>query len=107
MEQQGPDFIVTSLLTELKDENNRKDKLIHDLMRVICGFILSLVAVVAGFLWYLNQYDFTSTETITASGIYTLIDSEGNVIAQDISPEEIMEVLENGGNTENSNSKED
>ena len=109
MENAGQDFIVTELLTELKTENIRKSKLIHTLIKVICISILTIVAIIAGFLWYLNQYDFTSTETITASGVYALVDSEGNVIAQDLSPEEIDLILGGtyGEGNENGNQIED
>ncbi|MGN1230055.1 MAG: hypothetical protein ACI4T5_10450 [Prevotella sp.] len=108
MEQdQGQDFIVSMLLAELKSENDRKGRLIQGLVKVICGCLIAILATVGGFLWYLNQYDFSSTETITttATGVYALIDSEGNVIAQDLSPEEIeamMEVL-NGYSEEYNN----
>lgn len=45
------------------------------------------LVTIAGFLLYLNQYDYTSTQSYEANGIYALIDSEGNMIAQDISQE--------------------
>ena len=104
---QDTDFIVSSLLSELKSENDRKSKLIHGLIKVICGCIISVLITIGGFLWYLNQYDFTSTETVTttATGVYALIDSEGNVIAQDLSPEDIQSIMEvlNGNDYENHN----
>lgn len=105
MDVQGPDFIVSSLLSELKSENDRKDKLIKGLIRVICGCVLSILVIVAGFLWYLNQYDFTSTENVTATGVYAIVDSDGNVIAHDLTPEEIQRilgVLNDGQGSENS-----
>lgn len=100
--EQNEDFIVSALLSELKSENTRKDKTIKALLRVICGCVASLIVVIGGFLWYLNQYDFCSTETTTttATGVYTLVDSEGNVIAQDISPEEIQEILDGTDNND-------
>lgn len=61
----GTDFVVSELLSELKSENSRKDKQIQGLHRVIA--IITAIAlcatllVVAGFLWYLNQYDFSAT----------------------------------------------
>ena len=94
------DFIVSELLSELKAENERKEQQIHRLNRTLaCTIIASLVAVllvVAGFLWYLNQYDFsaTTTETITAEGVYAIVDSEGNVIGSDFTAEEIEGLLE-------------
>lgn len=96
------DFIVSALLSELKAGNDRKDKTIRSLLRIICGCILVIVVIVGCFLWYLNQYDYSSVETTTtnATGVYTLIDSSGNVIAQDLPLEEIQEILDG---TDNSN----
>ena len=36
------------------------------------------------------RYDFSSTTTTTAEGVYAVIDSEGNVIGQDLTPEQIV-----------------
>ena len=98
--EQNEDFIISALLSELKSENTRKDKTIKALLRVICGCVVSLIVVIGGFLWHLNQCDFCSTETTTtnATGVYTLVDSGGNVIAQDISPKEIQEILDGADN---------
>lgn len=96
----GTDFIVSDLLSELKAENARKDFQIHKLNRTLATAVIAAMAtillVIAGFLWYLNQYDFTSYETSTAEGVYALIDSEGNVITADLSPEDISQILTNG-----------
>lgn len=104
---QEPDFIVSNLLSELKSENARKSKLIHGLIKVVCGCVFSIIVVIASFLWYLYQYDFTSTctSTTSASGVYALVDSEGNVLAQDFTAEELQEIMKviNG----ESNSAED
>lgn len=94
------DFIVSELLSELKAGNERKDKQIHSLYRIIAGVVatalVTVLAVVGGFLLYLNQYDFSSTSTVNqnAEGVYALIDSEGNTIALDITPEELQSILE-------------
>lgn len=92
------DFIVTALLSELKEENERKSRIIHALVKVVCGCIVAVLLTVGGFLWYLNQYDFSSEETTTinqnSTGVYSLIDSEGNVIANDLTPEEIEQIME-------------
>lgn len=61
----GTDFIVSELLSELKAENSRKDKQIQGLHRVVATItaiaLCAILLVVAGFLWYLNQYDFSAT----------------------------------------------
>lgn len=103
------DFIVTALLSELKEENERKSRIIHALVKVVCGCIVAVLLTVGGFLWYLNQYDFSSEETTTvnqnSTGVYSLIDSEGNVIANDLTPEEIEQIMEayDGDDTGNEN----
>ena len=102
------DFIVSSLLSELKNENNRKDKLIKSLIKIICGCVLVVLATVASFLLFLNQYDYTSTETIntTATGVYALVDSKGNIVVSDLSSEEVQTLMEvlNGSSNGNNNS---
>ena len=107
----GHDFIVSELLSELKAENERKDHQINRLNKTLTitliAAMLAVLLVVAGFLCYLNQYDFTSTttETITAEGVYTIVDSNGNVIGSDFTAEEIQSFLEgvttDGENNEN------
>lgn len=108
----GEDFVVSELLSELKAGNERKDQQIQSLHRaiiVITAVAMSVVVlVVAGFLWYLNQYDFsaTTTETVTAEGVYAIVDSEGNVIGSDFTAEEIQSLLEgvlSNGGTSNPN----
>nr|DAM75470.1 MAG TPA: hypothetical protein [Caudoviricetes sp.] len=102
------DFIVTGLLSELKAENIRKDVVIRGLIKVICGVVAAVLVVVAGFLLYLNQYDFGSTTTTTATGVYTLVDSQGNVVATDLTADEIEEVIKSyGTNHADSNQIED
>lgn len=91
------DFIVTGLLSELKAENIRKDAVIRGLIKVICGVVAAVLVVVAGFLLYLNQYDFSSTTTTNATGVYTLVDSQGNVVATDLTADDIEEVIKSYG----------
>ena len=110
-QNQEQDFIVSELLSELKEGNIRKDDQIRRLQKVVFGTVLTsllaLLATVGSFLWYLNQYDFSSTTTTTAEGVYAVIDSEGNVIGQDLTPEQIeilMEELNSGYGESNQNS---
>lgn len=96
MADEQQDFIVSELLSELKEENERKSKLLAQkektLRFIISIFLIVIIAVVSVFIWYLNQYDFTSEQTV--SGVYTLVASDGNVVAQDITPEEYQQFLE-------------
>ena len=93
--------LASELLSELKEENARKTHLLkqkekHFFIYIIVSILVLFATVIAG-VWYLNQYDFTSEQTI--SGVYALVDSEGNIIAEDISPEEyeqLMEMINNG-----------
>ena len=99
---EGTDFIVSELLSELKAENGRKDEQIQSLHKTVATIIRvalgAVLLIVAGFLWYLNQYDFssTTTETITnsAEGVYAIVDSDGNVIGSDFTTEEIQSFLD-------------
>ena len=105
------DFFATELLRELKEENIRKDKLLHKkekhmfVERII--WVLTIILIVAGFIWYLNQYDFTSTSEsymdYSAEGVYALVDSEGNCISSDLTYEEAMALMEemDDGNSTN------
>lgn len=98
--EQGPDFVVSALISELKAENDRKSRTIHALMKIIYSCLITILLIIGGFLWYLNQYDFVSESTITttttndSTGIYSLIDSEGNVIASDLTDDEINQLME-------------
>lgn len=90
------DFIATELLSELRLENDRKSKLIiqkdKTIKFIITLFLIVILSIVGVFIWYLNQYDFTSEQTV--SGVYALVDSDGNVVAQDITPEEYKKIME-------------
>lgn len=97
--ESGNDYFATEILGELKRENERKERIIKSLIKVVVGTIIvalvGIACVTGGFLWYLNQYDFSSTSaTYTdADGVYTLVDSEGNVISADLTPEELEMIL--------------
>lgn len=84
--------LAMEMLGELREQSKRW-------FHAFLVMVLVEVLTIAGFIWYLYQYDFTST--IEQSGVYTLIDSSGNVISSDISPEQITEILEIIGNGEN------
>lgn len=68
------------------------------------GWALSLIVVVSAFVYLWLQYDYESH--VETSGVYNLVDSQGNVISSDISPDDvvrILEVLDNGNSSGNTN----
>ena len=97
--ESGNDYFATEILGELKRENERKERVIKSLIKVVVGTIIvalvGVAGVTGGFLWYLNQYDFSSTSSIytDADGVYTLVDSKGNVISADLTLEELEMIL--------------
>lgn len=74
-------------------------------LKYVCiGWAVSVILIVSAFVWLWNQYDYASTTEL--SGVYNLVDSEGNVISSDISPEDVIRILEeldNGNGQENKN----
>lgn len=83
--------IAMEILGELKRQNERlmdvNKKLIHGLY----GLVALVGLLVGAFLLYLWQYDFSGN--IEQTGIYTLVDSDGNVISSDITPEQMEDIL--------------
>lgn len=68
------------------------------LKKVIIGSFITIVLVVAGFVMYLLWGNKNST--IDTNGVYNLVDSEGNVIATDLTADDINKLMEiiNGKN---------
>lgn len=62
------------------------------LKKVIIGAFVTIVLVVAGFVVYLLWGN--SSSSIRATGMYNLVDSKGNVIATDLTPEDIDKLME-------------
>lgn len=76
----------------------RKDR---NIKHCIIGWALSIIAIVGLFVFLWLQYDYSSSSKVEASGVYNLVDSEGNVLTSDISPDDVIRILE----TLNGNSK--
>lgn len=66
--------------------------LVSLLKRVIICFIVLIVVIVGGFLYYINKAN-NETTTVDAVGVYNLVDSEGNVIATDLTAEDIDKII--------------
>lgn len=93
--------IAMEILGELKSQNERLMDFNKKLMNAIKWLIILAGLIVGGFLLYLYQYDFSGT--IEQNGVYTLVDSSGNVISSDITPEQMEDILKiiNGENKNN------
>lgn len=69
------------------------------LLRWLCvAWAVSVVAVVGIFTWLWCQYDYESSTEM--SGVYCLVDSQGNVVSSDLEPDDVLRILEelNNGN---------
>jgi hypothetical protein len=86
--------LAMELLAELKKQTKRW-------FSAFCIALFLEFATVIGFIWYLNQYDFTGS--VVQKGVYTLLDSDGNVISADLTSEQIEKIMEivNSGIPEN------
>lgn len=76
----GKQSIAYSLITLLK--------------RVIIGFIILVILIVAGFLFYIGQMRNSGYKNVDATGVYNLVDSEGNVIATDLTQDDVEKIVE-------------
>lgn len=92
--------LTTEIFRELKEQNKR---LAETLKVSIKAFCLTVALVVAGFLIYLYQYDFSGN--VEQTGVYTLVDSQGNVISSDIDQEQLKEILSILNGNDKSNQK--
>lgn len=93
--------IAMEILREFKESNKRLDDQNKRLIINTRWFLALVAFMVSAFLLYLYQYDFSGT--IEQNGVYTLIDSSGNVISSDITPEQMEDILKiiNGENKDN------
>ncbi len=53
---------------------------------------LSLFLTVGAFVFLWLQYDYESTTEL--SGVYNLVDSQGNVVTADLAPDDVIRILE-------------
>lgn len=90
--------LVMELLKEMKNQSLRW-------FRAFIAMAIIEVVTIVIFIWYLNQYDFSSS--VEQTGVYTFSDSEGNVISSDITPEQMKEILEVINGKDKSDQKKD
>lgn len=58
------------------------------LLWVVIGWVITVA--IFSYMWL--QYDYVSTTDTT--GVYVLMDSEGNVIANDLGPDDVIHIME-------------
>ena len=76
------------------------------LLRWLCvAWAASVVIIVGLFVWLWNQYDYESSNEL--SGVYNLVDSQGNVVSTDLEPDDVIRILEelNDGNDQTNQEK--
>lgn len=78
----------------MKQEPSIAYSLITLLKRVIFGFIILIILIVGGLMYYISTQDYSSDTSVDATGVYNLVDSEGNVIATDLTAEDIERIVE-------------
>jgi hypothetical protein len=65
------------------------------LKKVIFASFITIIAIVAGFIFYLLKQPSDTISTIDTTGVYNLVNSEdGEIIATDLTPEDINKILE-------------
>lgn len=79
----------------MKNEHSDLFNIIKLLKQVIFGFIVLEVLTIGGFLIYINnEYnDEDRYSSIDAKGVYNLVDSDGNVLATDLTVDDISRIL--------------
>lgn len=72
------------------------------LKHVVIGFVSVIIALIVATTYERLQYDYIGE--VDTSGVYNLVDSQGNVLTSDISPEDVIRILEalNNGQSEGS-----
>lgn len=78
--------------------NDKKQSIAYGLItllkRVIIGFIILVILIVMGFLFYIGNTKNNNYENVDTVGVYNLVDSNGNVIATDLTQEDIRKIME-------------
>ena len=62
------------------------------LLWMICAWALSVIVAIGIFAFMWLQYDYVGTTETT--GVYVLSDAEGNVIAADLTPEDVIRIVD-------------
>ena len=63
------------------------------LLRWLCVAWAASVIIITGlFVWLWNQYDYESSNEL--SGVYNLVDSQGNVVSADLEADDVIRILQ-------------
>lgn len=84
----------------MKDGKSDLWNIIDLLKRVIFASFATIIVIVTAFVLYLMKQSNDTITTIDANGVYNLVDSKGNVIATDLTADDINKLMEiiNGKN---------
>lgn len=77
--------------------NDRRTK------NIIIGLVSIIIALIVATTYERMQYDYVSS--VDTNGVYNLVDSQGNVLTSDISPEDVIRILETLGDGQSEGSK--
>ena len=79
----------------MKNEHSDLFNIIKLLKQAIFGFIVLEVLTIGGFLIYINNWYNVEDRysSIDAKGVYNLVDSNGNVLATDLTVDDISRIL--------------
>lgn len=61
-------------------------------MRIVLAWAISVVIVVISFVALWLQYDYAAIDNTT--GVYVISDADGNVIASDLEPDDVIRIME-------------
>lgn len=59
---------------------------------ILIGAAITVVLIVGAFVALWMQYDYVSSAEY--SGVYNVVDSEGNVVTSDLSPDDVIRIMQ-------------
>lgn len=83
--------------------DRRLKHVIIGFVSVIASLAIVIIAIIVATTYERLQYDYVSS--VDTNGVYNLVDSQGNVLTSDISPEDVIRILETLGDGKSEGSK--
>lgn len=84
--------------------NDRRAKhIIIGFSSTIIALVSIIIAIIIATTYERLQYDYVGS--VDTNGVYNLVDSQGNVLTSDISPEDVIRILETLGDGQSEGSK--